>query len=166
MKVKDETKKKIDIISSIIIIVIIAIALLVIVKIKIGPLSGELHCSYKNNTNTMISSLDYKLKFKNKNVTKLETEEIISSDDEELIETYKASIEELSTKYEELEHYKTNITTEDNKLIIKTIIDYSKIDMKKYLQIEGEKTYIKNNKLKIDEIKKIYERNGATCKFK
>lgn len=166
MEKKEETKKKIDMIASIVVIVLILIAVLVIVKIKMGPLSGELHCSYKNNTNTMISSLKYNLKFKNKNVTKLETEEIIESDDKDLITTYKESIETLSKKYDDLNHYKTSITTEENKLIVKTTIEYNKIDMKKYLQIEGEKTYIKNNKLKVDEIKKIYERNGATCKFK
>ena len=37
--------------------------------------------------------------------------------------------------------------------------------MKKYKEIEGEKTYIKNNKLKIKKIKEIYEKNGAKCQY-
>lgn len=166
MKKIDLKNKKIDKIISIVFIAILLIALIIFIIIKSGPYNGLLNCTYKNNTNTMNTVLNYNLSFKNKNVTKLETEEIIESDDEELIKTYKESIEELSKKYDGLKYYKTNITNKNNKLIVKTTIEYNKIDMKKYLQIEGDKSYIKNNKLKVKKIKEIYEKNGATCKYK
>lgn len=166
MKKFDLKNKKIDKIISIVFIAILLIALIIYIIIKSGPYNGLLNCTYKNNTNTMNTVLNYRLSFKNKNVTKLETEEIIESTDEELIKTYKESLEELSKKYDGLKYYKTNITNENNKLIVKTTIEYNKIDMKKYLQIEGEKSYIKNNKLKVKKIKEIYENNGATCKYK
>lgn len=146
-------------------LVIILIGLLTIIKIKIGPINGKLVCNYKNNSETMISTLSYKMDFKLKNVTKLETKEIIESEDEDLLKTYKDSLEELMKKYQDLKYYKTKIDNEKNKLIVKTTIEYDKIDMKKYLEIEGEKSYIKHNKLKVAKLKEIYEKNGAKCQY-
>lgn len=166
MSNKKEIKEKINRVLLIIIIIGILVSLVIIIKNKIGPINGELHCSYKNNTNTMINSFDYNLSFKHKNVTKLETKEIIESEDEELLNTYKESVEMISDKYKDLDFYDTKITQNNNKLIVETKIDYNKIDMKKYNQIEGEKSYIKNNKLNVDKMKEIYEKNGATCKYK
>lgn len=149
-----------------ILLVLVLICVIVLIKIKIGPINGELVCLYKNNTNVMTSSLNYKMDFKLKNVTKLETQEIIESTDKELLKTYKESLEELSKKYNSLKYYKTNIIEKENQLIVNTIINYNKIDMKKYLEIEGDKTYIKNNKLKVSILKEIYEKNGAKCHYK
>ena len=146
-------------------LIIILIGLLTIIKIRIGPINGTLICNYKNNSETMISTLSYKMDFKLKNVTKLETKEIIESEDEELIKTYKSSLEELMNKYKDLKYYKTKIDNKNNKLIVKTTIEYDKIDMKKYLEIEGKKTYIKHNKLKVTKLKEIYEKNGAKCQY-
>lgn len=149
----------------IITLIIILIGLLVIVRIKIGPINGKLVCNYKNNSEVMISSLSYKMDFRLRNVTKLETKEVIESEDKDLLKTYKESMEELAKKYTSLKYYKTKITEKDNKLIINTTIEYGKIDMKKYKEIEGEKSYIKNNKLKIKKLKEIYEKNGAKCQY-
>ena len=149
-----------------ILVILILIGLIVFIKIKIGPINGKLICNYKNNSEVMISSLNYKMDFKLKNVTKLETQEVIESKDKKLIKTYKESLEEIAKKYDSLKYYKTKITEEENKLIVNTTIEYQKIDMKKYLEIEGEKTYIKHNKLKVDLLKEIYEKNGAKCQYK
>ena len=148
------------------VILIIVIGILIIIKIKIGPINGKLVCTYKSNTNTMNNSFIYEMDFKFKNVTKLKTKELISSDDQELLKTYKESIEEISKKYDNLKYYDVKINQKDKELIVNTIIYYDKIDMKDYLSIEGEKTYIKNNKVKIKELKKIYEKNGAICTYK
>ena len=152
---KDEIKNFVKKNKALIItLIIILIGLLVIVRIKMGPINGKLVCNYKNNSKVMISSLSYKMDFRLRNVTKLETKEVIESEDKELLKTYKDSMEEFIKKYKTLKYYKTNITQKENKLVINTIIEYDKIDMKKYKEIEGEKTYIKNNKLKI----KIWEK--------
>ena len=67
MSKKNETKEKFNKVLLVIVVIAILISLVVIVMKKIGPINGELHCSYKNNTNTMINSFDYNLSFKNKN---------------------------------------------------------------------------------------------------
>lgn len=163
---KDEIKNFVKNSKALIItLIIILIGLLVIVRIKIGPINGKLVCNYKNNSEVMISSLSYKMDFRLRNVTKLETKEVIESEDKDLLKTYKESMEELAKKYTSLKYYKTKITEKDNKLIINTTIEYGKIDMKKYKEIEGEKSYIKNNKLKIKKLKEIYEKNGAKCQY-
>lgn len=163
---KDEIKNFVKNNKALIItLIIILIGLLVIVRIKIGPINGKLVCNYKNNSEVMISSLSYKMDFRLRNVTKLETKEVIESEDKDLLKTYKESMEELAKKYTSLKYYKTKITEKDNKLIINTTIEYGKIDMKKYKEIEGEKSYIKNNKLKIKKLKEIYEKNGAKCQY-
>lgn len=163
---KDEIKNFVKNNKALIItLIIILVGLLVIVRIKIGPINGKLVCNYKNNSEVMISSLSYKMDFRLRNVTKLETKEVIESEDKDLLKTYKESMEELAKKYTSLKYYKTKITEKDNKLIINTTIEYGKIDMKKYKEIEGEKSYIKNNKLKIKKLKEIYEKNGAKCQY-
>lgn len=166
MNDKNELKEKINKILLIVIVVAIVVSLVIIIARKVGPLNGTLHCSYKNNTNTMITSFEYNLSFKNKNITKLETIEIIKSEDQELLNTYKESIELISDKYKDLKFYNTKVTSDERKLTIKTTVYYEKIDMDKYLEIEGDKSYINNKKIKVGKMKEIYEKNGAICKYK
>lgn len=147
-----------------VVIFIILIILFIIAK-KIGPINGRLVCKYNNQSDIMESSYTYNMVFKMKNVTRFETEEIIESLDQELLKTYQTSLNELSKEYKKLKYYNVDISIKNNKLIVNTIVDYDKIDMNKYLKIEGEKTYIKNKKLKIDSIRKIYEKNGAKCTY-
>ena len=147
-----------------VIIVIILLVGFTIAK-KIGPINGKLVCKYDNNSDMMNSSYTYDMSFKMKNVTRFETTEVIESSEKELLETYQTSLNELSKEYQKLKHYNVNMSIDGDKLIVKTIVDYDKIDMKKYLKIDGEKIYIKNNKLKVVELKKIYEKNGAKCTY-
>ena len=37
--------------------------------------------------------------------------------------------------------------------------------MDRYLEIEGDKPYIRHKKVKVKKIKEIYEKNGAKCTY-
>ena len=149
----------------VIIVVLIAMTIGFIVGNNKGPINGKLVCKYSSDSNTMNNSFEYNMKFKMRNVTRLETIENISSDDVELLKTYMESLEELTKKYQDLKYYNVDMSLKNNNLIVKTTIDYDKLDMNKYLKIEGEKVYIKNKKVKVIKLKEIYEKNGASCKY-
>ena len=142
------------------------IVLAIVIIIKNGPYNGKLICAYKNNTNTMKTSFKYTMDFKNKHVTNMVTEEIIESDYEDIINNYKDSVQLLLEKYKSLNYYQSKIDVKDKKLTVTTTVDYTKIDMKKYKKQEGEKVYIKNNKVIVKKLKEIYEKNGATGKYR
>lgn len=161
-KIKEFLKSKVGLtVITILILVILAIVFI----IKNGPYNGKLVCTYDNNTNTMKTSSKYTMDFKNKHVTNMKTEEIIESEYEDIINNYKDSVQLLLEKYKSLNYYHSKIDVKDKKLTITTTIDYSKIDMKKYIKQEGDKVYIKNNKVLVKKLKEIYEKNGATCKY-
>ena len=61
--------------------------------------------------------------------------------------------------------YTYNIKVKNKKLVSKTIINYEKLNMKKFIKDNGAmKDYInKNNKFTLEGAKKLYESTGAKC---
>ena len=62
--------------------------------------------------------------------------------------------------------YDNKVTVDGNKLVSTTKIDYTKMDMEKFIKDNtAMKSYVnKNNQLKVEGVKKIYEQLGAVCK--
>lgn len=110
---------------------------------------------------------DYELHAKNNEITKVVTEEIVSSDNEQIIsylETYlKKTYGDLDKKYG---GYTNEVIVKGDKLTSLTTVDYSKMDLKAYVKDNSVmKKYVdKNNKITIKGIIDIYESLGATCK--
>jgi len=65
--------------------------------------------------------------------------------------------------YEEIYYY---ITNKDGKVVSKVTIDYSKIDIDKFVKENpAMKSYVnKYNQITLEGVKKMYESMGATCK--
>ena len=109
--------------------------------------------------------LVYKATYKGDYVEMIETEEKVISDTESVLETYKASIEAMYSPYKGVEHYNYSVDVSGDTLTSKTKIDYSKIDTDKLIEIDSANaTLIKDGKIKVDDVRLMYEKVGATCK--
>ena len=109
--------------------------------------------------------LNYKVTYTGDYVELIKTEEKIISDDESILEKYKTSVESLYSPYQDVEYYNYSVEISDDTLISKTEIDYLKVDTNKLIEIDSNNaTFITDGKIKINDVKAMYEAVGATCK--
>lgn len=126
----------------------------------------ELNCT-RTATITEGTNVDlsYNIKYKGDYVEVVKTEEKVTSDDKNVLETYKTTIEKTYSPYKDVEHYDYSVDISGNTLISKTTIDYTKIDTNKMIEIDSANgSIIKDGKIKVEDIKSMYESIGATCK--
>lgn len=127
--------------------------------------SKVLTCSRSATVTTGVKmELSYKATYKGDYVEVIETEEKVISDNETVLNTYKSSIESLYSPYKDVKHYSYSVEVSGNTLTSKTKIDYSKIDTDQMIEIDSANaTLIKDGKVKIEDVKTMYESYGAIC---
>lgn len=109
--------------------------------------------------------LNYKVTYTGKYVDLVETEEKLTSEDQDYLKTYKETVEKMYAPYKDVEHYDADITLEKGVLSSKTKIDYSKIDTNKMIEIDSANgALIKDGKIAVEDLKATYESLGTTCK--
>lgn len=119
-----------------------------------------------NKTMEDTTTLDatYLVFYKGEDVTRLNTEEIMTSNNSTTLELYEKQLENLYQTYRNIDYYDNEIRIEGNKLYSVTKIDYEKIDMNKFLEInEQMKSLIDDGKLKVLTLKAMYQTLGITC---
>lgn len=121
-----------------------------------------------NKTDELGSTIEavYKVTYKDEYVDLIETEEKVTSDNSQVLDYYKEAIESIYLPYKDLEHYDYNVIKKGNQVISTTKIDYSNIDTDKMIEINSAmKSLIKDGKMKISDVKSLYESSqiGATC---
>lgn len=122
-------------------------------------------CTRTGNQSGLKMDFTYKVTYKGKYIEKVVSTEKISNSNETLLNAYKEKVEEIYEPYKDVEHYKYNVTVKDNTLTSTAEIDYSKIDTKKMIEIDSANSkIIKNGKIKLADMKAVYEASGATCK--
>lgn len=110
---------------------------------------------------------EYKIYGKGKIVEKVVTTETVTSSDQEILdyleETVKETYEKNNSAYG---GYTNKMTNENGKLVSETTVDYSKMDIKKFVNDNSVmKNYVNSkNQLLIEGLEKIYTATGATCK--
>ena len=99
-------------------------------------------------------------------VNKVETTEIVTSDDDYVLDYFENYT---NTMYTNMNNayggYDFNITKEDGKLISDTKVDYLKLDREKLAKDQPTmKSYMNDDyMLTLEGIKSMYEQMGATC---
>ena len=99
-------------------------------------------------------------------VNKVETTEIVTSDDDYVLDYFENYT---NTMYTNMNNayggYDFNITKEDGKLISDTKVDYLKLDREKLAKDEPTmKSYMNDDyMITLEGIKSMYEQMGATC---
>lgn len=109
--------------------------------------------------------LTYKVTYKGDYVQLVETEEKVIAENKTYLDTYKTTVENLYAPYKDVEHYEYNVSVDGDTLTSKTKINYEKIDTKKLIDIDSANgSLIKDGKIKLTDIKSVYEGMGASCK--
>ena len=117
-------------------------------------------------TDDVKMDLLYKATYKNDVVSRIETVEKIISSDDSVLESYKNQLDSVYSPYAKVEYYDTSVEIDGDTLISNTKIDYSKIDIDELIEIDSANSSLidKDGKVKIDTVRNIYEKVGATCK--
>ena len=99
-------------------------------------------------------------------VKKVKTEEKVTSEDEDILDTFENT---LNTTYkaanENYGGYDYNVTRSENEVLSITTIDYTKMNLKQYVKDNSVLSqYVNdNNELTAEGIKSLYTSMGATC---
>lgn len=100
-------------------------------------------------------------------VKKVVTKETVTSENTTVLQYFEKTLkEQYETANSSYGGYKFDIKKTNNKVISSVSIDYSKLDMKKFVDNNtAMKSYVnKNNQLTLEGAKKLYETLGASCK--
>lgn len=154
------------VIFSFLILVIITISVVLLLNI-IYPKNGLMICTYTSSNDIYKINTKYEIKFKNRIVSNLYTEEIIEASDEKMLNEYKTSLDLVYSKYSNLKYYDNSVIIKNNKLVSKTNINYQKLDISKFIALDkNNRKLLTNNKLELKKLKKTYTGSGARCTYK
>jgi len=155
---RDLAKRLIPAIIGLIILVVIIIAIYF-------PPNGKMICTLSSAPGDPHADYTYTAYFKFWKVNKIVTEEVITSKNKKLLETFEKQEEDINKEFKILDFYNREIKLEGKHLTSVTTIDYDRIDYKKMASI-GNKVSSKDKVLRIGATKKMYQASGATCKYK
>ena len=143
-------------------LIVLGIVLIVVSLILIFPPFGRMVCESSSAPGDMSATYTYIADFSFWKVSNLKMIEVVNGSNETDLVTYRQSLEEELEKYKELEYYDNEIVVENKTLTNTIIIDYKKIDKKKLQELESG---FSNKMIRIHNLKKIYTKNGAVCKY-
>lgn len=101
----------------------------------------------------------------NEIVTKIITQEIVVSNDNDILDIFQDSLERNYSTFSQYGGYDYEITIDGNKLISNVTIDYTKADLKTMASDnESLKIYLNDdNKFTLNSVKSMYMSSGAEC---
>ena len=122
-------------------------------------------CTLESKEDAYKLSSEYKGTYDGKkNVVSVESKEVVTSDDEAVLDTFEESIKQQLGVYKDLKHYDYNIDRKGNKITQTTKINYAKLDIDKFTSINSATSSMFNNgKLQLDTILSVYKALGAKC---
>ncbi|MCI9280047.1 MAG: YehR family protein [Bacilli bacterium] len=131
-----------------------------------GNETKTMTCTRSMNQNGLGMDLRYEVEYSKNTVTKVKSIEKVTSSSKDVLENYKEAVEAIYEPYKDVEHYNYELKIDGDTLTSTLEVDYSKVDTKKMIEIDSANAQlIKDGKIKIDDIKAMYESSsvGATC---
>ena len=121
-------------------------------------------CSRTINQSSIKMNLSYNVTYKGDYVTKVESTEEVTTNDEETLEMYKTQIESATSSFKDIEYYDHEVAIKGDTLTSKITIDYEKIDTDELIEIDSSmKQLIKDGKVSVEDIESLYNQLGITC---
>ena len=109
-------------------------------------------------------NLDYDIYYIGDKLEILKSEEKVTSDSEETLNTYEEAYKKIHSNYEGIEYYDTKVERTDNSVTSYITINYAKIDADKLIAIEGEKDNVfENKKAKVSKWITLAKKFGTKC---
>ena len=127
---------------------------------------GTVECRFSNNYDDYIIESTYKYQYKGKYSTVVNSQEIVTSNNNDTLDYFKTTLEK---QYKDVKDkyggYTYEIKKESNNKIVSTVsIDYSKMDLDKFLEDEPSFAYyLEDGKILSERLKAMYISIGATC---
>jgi len=144
--------------------IIVLVGLCLLFVTGCGNETKTMVCTRTANQSGMNIDLRYEVEYTKGIVDHVTSTEKITSDNKEVLETYKATVEKTYAPYKNIEHYNYEVTIDDKTLTSIAKIDYAKIDTDKLIEIDSANgTLIKDGKIKLEDLKSAYETIGASC---
>ena len=100
-------------------------------------------------------------------VSKVETTETVESTNNTVLAYFEKTLkEQYKTNNDKYKGYDYEVTNKDGKVVSSVTIDYSKMNLNKFIEDnEAMKSFVNSdNKLTVKGVKSMYESVGATCK--
>lgn len=147
--------------------IVVIVCLLLIGCSKEKTLSKKCELISDQSANGYKSTTTYVIYYKDDVVSTVEQTEEIVSNKKNILEFFNKQYEKQYNDYSDTYGgYTYSSEIKNNKLISKVVIDYKKVDMKKFVKDnKGVTEYVnKDNNYTLDGIIKMYKNIGATCK--
>lgn len=131
-----------------------------------GSSTKSLKCTNKLSTDTVDYKATYEIKYDSDNYVKeVVSTETVKSDDKDYLEQTKEVTEELYKQSNDTYGgYSYKVSISGNTLTAECTIDYSKMDVEKYVEETGLENFIDSKKnVLLSGVKQIYKELGATC---
>ncbi len=123
----------------------------------------SLTCTRTMTQGGMKYDLSYKINYKGKYVTDVETVEKMTGD-KDTLEVMKTTLENTYATYNEIEHFNNKVEIVDEELVSTTTIDYENIDVDKLTELDSKNASLfTKGKVELETLKKNYEATGAIC---
>lgn len=121
-------------------------------------------CTRTMNQNGIKTGLKYTVIYQGDYVTRVKSVETIETDSSEVLDAYQEQIESIYSPYKGIDYYEYGVSIDGDKLTSTVDINYEKIDTDKLLEIDSANgQLIKDGKIKLSDIKSVYEAIGAVC---
>ena len=126
--------------------------------------TSSMTCTRTMDQNNIKTSLKYNVEYKDDYVSRVKSVETVETDRSDILNTYKDQIESLYSPYQDVDYYEYNVEINNNKLTSTVDINYEKVDTDRLLEIDSANgQLIKDGKIKVADIKSVYESLGAIC---
>lgn len=144
-----------------ILVVLLALSLIYLIFNK----EDKIFCSGKSSNNNYTVLSKYNVYYKNDEVYKIIIEEELEAVTTNILNEITEDIDKTYQKYkEEIGSYEYIIKKNKNKATTKITMIYSQMDMEAYKKYNPNASLNENNRYDINELKKLYEERGITCK--
>lgn len=111
------------------------------------------------------ADLKYEIYYEGDYVKKTISTEMITSEDQNILKEYQTSYQNVFSKYQDIQYYDNTVTLKDHTVTSKTVIDYTKVNTDKIVEIEGDKgnIFTDKGKVKLETLLDLYKEYGAQC---
>ncbi len=127
--------------------------------------SGELECT---RAATAIGGLEtdfhYYVTYEKGIMLILHSIEKISGDDQEALKQYEDAYNKIKENYKDIKYYDMNVKREKNSVTNDTVINYTKVDTAKIIEMEGSNIFNNKNKPVLKRWLTLGKKTGLTCR--
>ena len=124
---------------------------------------SKMTCTLSQSYGDYEINFHYDVYYDGKYVTHIESEEIIISTDESILDYLEETINEVSEEAKVYGGYTFDLKRSNNKIVSTTKTDYSKMNLSKLQEDEPTINYIEDGKVTLDGIKSMYMVLGIKC---